>query len=158
MEQFGQILTLDDAARVLIFLAEGHARREEIGILLLAVAETLVTQILPVGDHVAPVLHTDHRVERMGIVADCVETADDATHRRAGDDVDGDSRLLQHLQHTDMRHTLSTAATQYNGHLLTLRLSNLFLLLCAHRANHQHSRQYHDYLFHIIIYYLSIII
>ena len=84
----------------------------------------------------------------MGIVTDGIESADDTTHRCAGDDIDGDARLLQHLQHTDMCHTLGATATQYNGHLFPRRLFTLFLFLCAHCATHQHSCHHHDDLFH----------
>ena len=60
LEQLGQVLTLDDAARILVLLAECQTRREEISVLLLAVAKTLITQVFLIGNHVTPVLHTDH--------------------------------------------------------------------------------------------------
>ena len=63
----------------------------------------------------------------MGIVADGVETAYDTTHRGTSDDVDGDAGFLQNFQHTDVGHTLGTAAAQHDCHFLapTLRLGRL---------------------------------
>ena len=90
-----------------------------IGVLLLQVTEVLVAQVVTVADHVVPVLGPCHGVERVGIVADGVETAHDTTHRGTCDDVDGDARFLQYFQHTDMCHTLGTAAAQHNCHFLT---------------------------------------
>ena len=93
----------------------------------------------------------------MGVVADGVQTTDDATHRRTGDDIHGDARLLQHLQHTDMCHTLRTAAAQYDADLLPIffalcimhcALSTIHFALCTHRAAHHRSHQYQYYLLH----------
>ena len=157
-EQFGQVLTPDDTAGVHVLLADGDARREEVGVLLLPVGKALVAQVLLVGDHVAPVLHPHHRVERVGVVADGVQTTDDAAHRRAGDDIHGDARLLQHLQHTDMCHTLRAAAAQHDADLLpgVTHSRAVFLLydsravthLSFHHAAHHRSHQYHYNLFH----------
>ena len=110
VEELSQVLALDDAAGVQVALADGHARCNNIGVLLFAVADALVAQVLLVGDDVAPVLHPHHRVERMGIVAYGVEATYDAAHRCAGDVVDGDACLLQHFQHTDVCHALCAAA------------------------------------------------
>ena len=63
----------------------------------------------------------------MGVVADGIETADDATHRRTRHDIHGDARLLKYFQHTDVRHTLGTAATQHDGHLLPVHIHAVFL-------------------------------
>ena len=139
-EQLGQILTLNDTTRILVTLAESQAGIKEIGILFLAVAETLVAKVFFVSDDIAPVLHPHHRVERIGIVADGIEATDDTTHRRARDDVNGDIRLLQHFQYTDVSHTLCTAATQYDSHLFSLFTHTI--VLCVHRADCQHSSYY----------------
>ena len=78
----------------------------------------------------------------MGIIADGIETAHDTTHRGTGDDIDGDAGLLQHLQHTDMCHTLRTAATQYDRHLLpALSLLRLRTHLAADQQHH-YKKQY----------------
>ena len=148
LEEFCQVLALDDTARILILLAKRQARAEEISILLLAVAKTLITQVFLIGNHIAPVLHANHRIERMRIVTDGIESADNTTHRGASDIVDGDARLFQHFQHTDMGHAFGTTTTQYYGHLFPRRFFTLFLLLSAHHATNQHGCQYHDYLFH----------
>ncbi len=130
LEQFGQVLTPDDAASVRVALAEHQAGGVEVGVLLLTVTQALVGQVLLVGNHVAPVLHTHHRVERVGVVADGIQTADDASHRRAGDDVDGDACLFQYLQCTYMRHAFRTATAQHHGHLFSARVRAV-VLLCA---------------------------
>ena len=118
LEELGQVLTLDQSAGVLVALAEGEARREDVGVALLAVVEALVAQVLLIGDHVAPVLLHHQRVEGLGVVADGVETADDAAHRGAGDDVHGDAGPLQHFQHADVRHAFGAAAAEHHAHLL----------------------------------------
>ena len=149
LEQLGQVLALNKAAVVLVPLADGHTRTYNICVLLLAVVKRLVTQVLLVGNHIAPVLHTHHRVERVGVVADSVETADDATHRRTRYDINGNARLLQNFQHTDMSHALRTTATQYDGHLLpSLTDRRAVILLCFHHAAHHRSHQYQYYLLH----------
>ena len=160
VEELGQVLALDDAAGIHVLLADGYACRKEIGVLFLPVAEALVAQVLLVGDHVAPVLHPHHRVERVGVVADGIQAADDAAHRRASDNVDGDARLLQYLQHADMCHTLRAAATQYDADLLPgvtdchavilLHVSRAVTLLCVHRAAHHRSKQCQYYLLHCV--------
>ena len=94
LEQLGQVLALDDTTGLHVTLADGQARREQIRVLLLAVAKALTAHILLVSDDVTPVLYTHHRVERVGIIANGVETADDTTHRRTGNDVDGNARPL----------------------------------------------------------------
>ena len=52
-------------------------------------------------------------------VAYGIESADDTSHRRAGDDVNGDAGFLQHLQHTDVCHTLCAAAAEHDGNFLS---------------------------------------
>ena len=103
--------------------------------MFLQVAETLVAQIISVADDEGPVLCTGHRVERVGVIADGIQTTNDTTHRGSCDDVDRDAGFLQNLQHTDMCHTFRTTAAQYDSHFLTLtfrvgRLSD-------HHATHQ---------------------
>ena len=157
LEQLGKVFTLDESSRIPVALTDGHACGEEIGVLLLAVAETLPTQVLAVANHVAPVLHTHHRVECIGIVADGIEAADDAAHRRAGDDVDGDARPFQNLQHTDVGHALRTATAQHHAHLRpSLRRSGLFLCSILVGLRHdsntrQHNCQHQYNSFHIHI-------
>ena len=75
----------------------------------------------------------------MGIVANGIQSADDTAYGCAGNDIDGDARLLQHFQHTDMRHTLCAAATEYDADFLPLRLYILFLLLCTCYTAHQYT-------------------
>ena len=93
----------------------------------------------------------------MGIVADGVESADDASYRCAGDDVDGDACLFQHFQHADMSHALGTAAAKDDAHGSSLRtlLLRLFLFLRIGCATHQHNSQYHDYLLHLFNFDIS---
>ena len=136
LEQLGQVLALDDAAGLHVLLADGQTGGEGVGVLLTPVAKALPSQVLLVGDDIAPVLHAHHRVERVGVVTDGVETADDTAHRRAGDVVDGDVSLLQHLQHADVCHTLGATATQYDRHLLALLFRGAALSVC--HAAYQH--------------------
>ena len=63
----------------------------------------------------------------MGVIADGIESADDAADRCTGNHVDGDARLLQHLQHTDVRHTLCATATEHDAHFLSLYLCTVCL-------------------------------
>ena len=86
-----------------------------------------MAQVLLVSDHVAPVLHSHHRVERIGIVANGKKTADDAAHRGACDDIDGDARPLQHLQHTNVCHALCSTATEYDGHFFPINSVTIVL-------------------------------
>ena len=136
LKQFGQVFALNKTTGIHILLTDGQTRGEDVGVLFLAIAETLVAQVFLISDDVTPVLHTYHGVERMGIVTDGIETADDTTHRRAGNDIDGDARPFQYLQHTDMGHALRTAATQHDGHFFSLGI--FFLFLSTHQAAHQH--------------------
>ena len=89
--------------------ADGHACSEKISVLLLQVVETLAPQVFLVGDDIAPVLYAHHRVERMGVISDGIEAADDAAHRRAGNDVDWYPCLFENLQHADMSHAFCAA-------------------------------------------------
>ena len=134
MEQFGQVLALDEATGSHVALADGHACGDDIGVLLLTVTETLVAQVLLVGNDITPVLHPHHRVERVSVVANGIKAADDATHRRASDDVNGDASLLQHFQHTDVGHTFRAATTQYDGYSFSVDSGAVCLSIC--RTNH----------------------
>ena len=136
LEKFGQVLTLDDTSCIHVALTDGQARREEIGVLFLAVDKTLTTHIFLVGNDITPVLHPYHRVERVGVVADGIESANDATHRRSCNDVYGDSCLLKHFQRSDMRHTLCAATAKNDGHLFPWRF--LAVVLCHHRTAYQY--------------------
>ena len=140
LEQLCQVLTLDDAAVVVVQFTDGDAAREEVGVLLLAVRETLLLQVLFVRDHVAPVLHTHHRVERLCVVADGIETADDTSHRRTRDDVDRDACAFNHPQCTDMCHAFRTATAEYHSHFLSL---DSHAVVLSHRhTTHQQCSQY----------------
>ena len=138
LEQLSQVLTFDNTTGIHILLANRQACSNKIGVLLLAVADTLVAQVLLIANHVAPVLHTHQRVERVGVIADGIETTDDATHRRTRHDINGDARLLKYLQHTNMRHTLGTTATQHDGHLLSVHIRTVFLGICQPKRQHSY--------------------
>ena len=77
----------------------------------------------------------------MGVVADGIQTAHDATHRGTCDEVDRYAGFLQHLQHADMCHTLRTAAAEHDSHFLafTFRIGRL----STHQAaGQQRSEEY----------------
>ena len=59
--------------------------------------------------------------------------------RQSGFSKDGKTAEVQHFQHTDMRHTLCAAATEYDADFLPLRLYILFLLLCTCYTAHQYT-------------------
>ena len=120
LKQFGQVLALDEATSSLVGFTDGKAGGDDIGVLLAAVVKALAAQIFLVGDDIAPVLLPDQRVEGVGVVAYGVESADDAAHGRAGDDVYGYASPFEHLEHSNMCHTFSTAAAQHDGHTLTV--------------------------------------
>ena len=80
LEQLCQVLTLNDTTCIHVALTDGQARREEIGVLFLAVDKTLTTHIFLVGNDVTPVLYSYHGVERVGVVANGIESANDTTH------------------------------------------------------------------------------
>ena len=115
LEEFSQVLSLDDTTTTLVVL--GQACAHHIGVLLLKVAQTLVAQILLIRNHVGPVLHTYHRVERIGVIAYGVQTTNNTTHRCTSNNVNGNTRLLQYLQHSDMGHAFCTTTTQHDTHL-----------------------------------------
>ena len=52
------------------------------------------------------------------IIAYGVQSAHDAAYAGTDDIVNGDIRLLQHLQHTYLGSTFGTASAQYKTHLL----------------------------------------
>ena len=70
----------------------------------------------------------------MGIIADGIESADDTAYGCAGNDIDGDASLLQNLQHTDMRHTLCAAATEYDAYFLSF--NSCAVQLCIGCSSH----------------------
>ena len=80
LKELREILTLDESTGLSVTLAATQAHGQGVDILLLDVAETLVTQVLTVADDVAPVLGTSQRVQRVGILTDGIETTDNATH------------------------------------------------------------------------------
>ena len=77
-----------------------------------------MTEVFAVGEHKRPVLGPHHRVEFLGMMTAGIHAAHDTAHAGTGDDVDGDAGSLQHLQHSDMGHTLGTTATEHHRHLL----------------------------------------
>ena len=140
LEQLCQVLALDDAAVVVVQFTDGDAAREEVSVLLPAVGEALLLQVLLVGNHIAPILHTHHRVERLCVVADGIETANDTSHRRTGDDVDWNSSAFNHPQCTDVCHAFRTATTEYHSHFLSL---DSHAVVLSHRhTTHQQCSQY----------------
>ena len=84
----------------------------------------------------------------MGIIADGIESADDTAYRCASNDIDGDARLLQHFQHTDVRHTLCTAATEYDADFLSGLRAGLLtcqadaVALSIHSTNQEYSNDH----------------
>ena len=80
LEQFGKILTLDDTASLFVLFANGQTGTIKIGVLFLSVVKALTAHVFLVGDDVAPVLYTHHRIEGMGVITDGIKAADDATH------------------------------------------------------------------------------
>ena len=92
--------------------------RYHIGILLLTLLQALLLQFLTIREHKPPVQRPHHRVNLAGRMSAGIDATDKTAHARAADDVDGYSRTFQHLQGTDVRRTLGTAATQHHRHLL----------------------------------------
>ena len=112
LEEFGEILSLDESSGVLVSLAEGQTCSEDVGVLPKSVSQSLIAQVFLVTDDITPVLSPCHRVECSGVVADGIESADDATHRRACNDINGNACLFQYFQDSDVGHTLCTASTE----------------------------------------------
>jgi hypothetical protein len=54
-----------------------------------------------------------------------ISTTHNTTHTRAGNDVDGESCTLQHLQHTNVGYALGASTTQHQSYF-----GRLALLLC----------------------------
>ena len=68
--------------------------------------------------HIQPPIHGGNEFGHLvGRIAQRIQTADDRAHAGAGDIIDGDAYLLHVLEHTDMRRTLGTAATEGDTHL-----------------------------------------
>ena len=55
LNQHVDVLALDEAAVVVVALTDGQTSGEDIGVLLLPVAQTLTTHVLAVADHITPV-------------------------------------------------------------------------------------------------------
>ena len=60
LEQLSQVFSPDESSGVHVALTYGHACAKHIGVLFLAIDETLVAQIFFVGDDVTPVLLSHH--------------------------------------------------------------------------------------------------
>ena len=63
-----------------------------------------------VAQHISPVDVSEDAVHQFGIISHTVESAHDTSYRGAGDDVYGDSSLLQYLDNTYMGCALGTSA------------------------------------------------
>lgn len=119
VEEFGQIGAADDTAALReIFLSGCVATSEQVGVLPFAVEEILRVVVFLVSEEKHPVLLSHDRVHYGRIPADAVEPPDDAAHRSACNEVYGDARPLQHLEHTDVGHALGSAAGQHDAHSL----------------------------------------
>ena len=105
----------ESAALALRMIAEVEGLRYDVSILLRALAQTLMAQVLPIREHVRPVLRPDHRVELLRTVAAGVEAAHDTAHRGASDDVDGHAGPLQNFQDADVGNALGAAPTQHQS-------------------------------------------
>ena len=137
-----KVLALDDATFAgLVLLAERKSCGKDISVLLAAVVKALVAKVLLIGNDIAPVLFAHHRVERVGIVTDGIQAAYDAAHRCAGNDIDRNASALQDLQHTNMCHSLCSATTQDNTHLLPAWNAVLLSKHCATRQHQQSQKQ-----------------
>ena len=139
LEQHIDVLALDETTIVVVALADSQSSGEDIGVLFLPVAQTLMTHVLTVTDHIAPVQSPHQGVECIGIVSDGIETTHQTTHRGSRHNVYRQSGTLNDLQRTDMRRTLRTAAAQHDGHLLARKT----------RHDCHHGQQQTDNLLHI---------
>ena len=124
-EEHRKVLSPEYSRRCrLLFRLQRDAPLEEVGILLLTLAEALISEVFIVGQHISPVLRPHEGVKLVGGIAYTVEPSHNAAHRGACYDVDGNARSLKHFEHPDVRHALGAAAGEHHGHLLAL------LLLC----------------------------
>ena len=91
----------------------------------------------------------------MGIIADGIKSADDTTYGRSCNDVDGDARLLQHFQHTDMCHTFCATSTEYDTYFFSdlraglLTCHSRTVLLSIHHGTHQQGNRQKKHFSHI---------
>ena len=92
---------------------------EDVGDSVLHQIRFIAQVVSAVGQQRQPLLAAEHGVEFGGRIAGSIEAAHDGSDARAGNVVDGYSRLLNHLQHSDLGSTLGTAASQYESHLGT---------------------------------------
>ena len=161
VKQCGNVPAHDETATVRrrLALAEGELFRDDVGVLLLALMQTLTAQILAVREYERPVLGHEDGVQLVGTVTAGIDTAHDAAHAGTGNDVDGYTGTFQHLQCTHVCRTLGTAATQHQRHLLAaccclacrlaLGARRLFAPRCLCK-NHEQRHQYHCYLSHLL--------
>ena len=120
LKQHIDILALDNATIVVVTLTNGQSLREDISILLLAVAQALTTHVLTVADDITPIQTTYQRVKRIGIVANGIKTAYQTAHRGSRHNINRDTRTLDNLQGADVGRSPGTTSTQHNGNPLAL--------------------------------------
>ena len=98
-------------------LSEFQTCGDDIGVLLLALLQTLVAQVVLVREHVGPVLSSDDGIEFGSTVAAGIETSYDASHAGARDKVYGNACTLHNPQRTDVCNAFCAATTEHNTHL-----------------------------------------
>ena len=117
-EEVGNVLSLDESARHVLYggLAERHGDDELLVHLTLHQVHVLARDL--VAQQIAPILMAHHAVHLLGSVADGIEASDDGAHAGAHHIVDGDARLFDDLDGTDVCHTLGTSTAQHEAHFL----------------------------------------
>ena len=119
---------------------------KDIDALVFAVIEGYILVGCTVAKHIAPVDISEDTVHQFCIIAHTVESAHDTSYRSAGDDINGDTSLLQHFDNTYVGCALGTSAGEHQSHLLSLGC--LILSLDRSQAGHQQDASPDKQFFH----------
>src|SRR5574344_1758950 len=118
------------------FLPQRHG--QYIGVLFFPVFKTLSFATHFIGKKECPILHPDHRVQFLGVIAYCIKPADYSTHTSTNYIIYRYMRPFDNFKCAYMRHTLSSTATKHYSNFFSL-----LLWLCLCMNIHDSQRHYY---------------
>ena len=110
-KQIEYILSADKPRRDLQLAIVLNRHGNKIFLRFLFLRERQVITIHFITQQKHPVLRPHQTIHRARVITDRVQSPHESPHTRARDIIYRDTRLFQHLQHTDMRHSFRPAAT-----------------------------------------------